>query len=68
MALVELGRFPPPEAHIVVSRLEDEGIMAFAFDAGSSVIEGSMAFFIPVRVMVDDEDLATARAIVANPA
>ncbi|MDF7776500.1 DUF2007 domain-containing protein [Sphingomonas sp. AOB5] len=68
MALVELGRFPPPEAHIVVGRLEDEGIMAFAFDAGASVIEGSMAFFIPVRVMVDDTDLDAARAIVANPA
>ena len=64
MALVELGRYPPPEAHMVVGRLESEGIMAFAFDAGASVLEGSMGFFMPVRVMVDDEDLDAARALV----
>jgi hypothetical protein len=62
MALVELGRYPPPEAHIIIGRLEAEGIMAFAFDAGSSIVEGSIAALIPVRVMVDDEDLPIARA------
>lgn len=68
MALVELGRFDFPEAHIIVGRLEDEGIMAFAFDAGSSVVEGSLSFLIPVRVMVDDEDLDAARGVLSKPA
>ena len=63
MALVELGRFTHPEAHILIGRLEAEGIMAFAFDAGTNIAEGGMGFFIPVRVMVDDEDLAAARAV-----
>ncbi len=63
MALVELGRYSPPEAHMVIGLLEAEGIMAFAFDAGSSVVEGSLAMLIPVRVMVDDEDLHIARAV-----
>ncbi|MEG3181614.1 putative signal transducing protein [Sphingomonas sp. LT1P40] len=63
MALVELGRYSPPEAHMVIGLLEAEGIMAFAFDAGSSVVEGSLAMLIPVRVMVDDEDLHLARAV-----
>ncbi|MCP3732641.1 DUF2007 domain-containing protein [Sphingomonas sp. MG17] len=62
MALVELGRYSPPEAHIIIGRLEAEGIMAFAFDAGSSIVEGSIAALIPVRVMVDDKDLPIARA------
>ncbi|WP_423606337.1 DUF2007 domain-containing protein [Sphingomonas sp. MS122] len=62
MALVELGRFPPPEAHIVIGRLEAEGIPAIAFDAGSSIVEGSIAALIPVRVMVDADDLLIARA------
>ncbi len=62
MALVELGRFSPPEAHIIIGRLETEGIFAIAFDAGSSIVEGSIAALIPVRVMVDDDDLPIARA------
>jgi hypothetical protein len=62
--LVELGRYPPPEAHIIIGRLESEGIMAIAFDAGASIVEGSLAALIPVRVMVDDDDLPAARAII----
>ena len=62
MALVELGRYPPPEAHIVVGLLEAQGIPAIAFDAGSSVVEGSIAALIPVRVMVDEDDLLIAQA------
>jgi uncharacterized protein YciI len=62
MALIELGRFSHPEAHFLVARLEAEGIMAFAFDAGTHLAEGSFGF-IPVRVIVDDEDLEAARAI-----
>lgn len=64
MPLVELGRFPRPEAHILAGRLESEGIPAIAFDAEMSLGEGS-ALLIPVRVMVDEDDLAAARAIVA---
>ena len=60
MSLVELGRFSPPEAHIIIGKLEAEGIMAIAFDAGASIVEGSLSMLIPVRVMVDDEDLPIA--------
>ncbi|AQR74858.1 DUF2007 domain-containing protein [Sphingomonas sp. LM7] len=63
MALVELGRFDRQEAHIVQGRLESEGIMSFVFDAGSSIADGSW-LLIPVRVMVDDEDVGAARALI----
>jgi hypothetical protein len=63
MALVELGRFDRQEAYIVQTRLEAEGIMSFVFDAGASIADGSY-LLIPVRVMVDDEDLESARHIV----
>jgi hypothetical protein len=62
MSLIELGRFNRNEAHIVVGRLEAEGIETVAFDAGSSIADGSW-LLIPVRVMVDDEDEAAARAV-----
>ncbi len=65
MALAEVGRFTRNEAHIVVGRLESEGIPAVAFDAGSSIADGSW-LLIPVRVMVDDEDLAMARALLTK--
>lgn len=64
MALVELGRYPSPEAHIIIALLEAEGIPAIAFDVGSSIVEGSIAALIPVRVMVDDDDLLIAQAAV----
>jgi hypothetical protein len=64
MALAELGRFARNEAHILVGRLEADGIPAVAFDAGSSIADGSW-LLIPVRVMVDEDDLAAARAIVS---
>ncbi|SFP54225.1 DUF2007 domain-containing protein [Sphingomonas rubra] len=64
MALVELARYSRNEAHIVVGRLEAEGIPAVAFDAGSSIADGSW-LLIPVRVMVDEDDIAEARTIVA---
>ncbi len=64
MSLVELGRFPRNEAHIVVGRLEAEGIPAITFDGGASIADGSW-LLIPVRVMVDDEDLAEAERIIA---
>lgn len=64
MALVELGRFNRNEAHIVVARLEADDIPAVAFDAGSSIADGSW-LLIPVRVMVDENDLGAARAVLA---
>lgn len=67
MALVELGRFDRQEAYIVQSRLEAEGIPSFVFDAGTSIADGSY-FLIPVRVMVDDEDVDAARRVIDNPA
>uniref|UniRef100_UPI0035CC104D putative signal transducing protein n=1 Tax=uncultured Sphingomonas sp. TaxID=158754 RepID=UPI0035CC104D len=67
MSLVELGRFDRNEAHIVIGRLESEGIFAVAFDGNASIADGS-AFFIAVRVMVDDEDLDAARRIIGDTA
>ncbi len=64
MALVELGRYPRNEAHILVGRLDSEGIDAVAFDAGASIADGSW-LLIPVRVMVDEDDLPAAQAIAA---
>ncbi|HEX8485461.1 DUF2007 domain-containing protein [Sphingomonas sp.] len=62
--MVELGRFDRNLAHILVGRLESEGIAAIAFDAESLIGDGSW-LLIPVRVMVDQDDLDAARAIVA---
>ena len=66
MALAELGRFDRMAAHIVVGRLDSEGIPAIAFDGEASVGDGSW-LLVPVRVMVDAEDLPAARAILAAP-
>lgn len=63
MSLVELGRYDRNEAHILVARLESEGIPALAFDGGASIADGSW-LLIPVRVMVDEDDLDAARRIV----
>jgi len=65
MSLVELGRFERIEAHLVVGRLDSEGIDAVAFDGGASMAEGSW-LLIPVRVMVDEDDLARARRVLAT--
>jgi len=64
MALAELGRYSRNEAHIIVGRLEADGIDAVAFDGGSSIADGSW-LLIPVRVMVDEDDLDAARAALA---
>ncbi len=61
MALVEIGRFDRNLANIIVGRLESEGIPAVAFDGGASIADGSW-LLIPVRVMVDDEDVELARS------
>jgi hypothetical protein len=65
MSLVELGGYSYPEAHIIVGRLEAEGIPAIAFDAGTHMAEGSFRL-IPVRVMVDADDLDLARKLLKH--
>lgn len=65
MSLVEVGRFDRNLANILVGRLESEGIPAIAFDTGASIADGSW-LLIPVRVMVDADDLAAAQAIVES--
>jgi hypothetical protein len=66
MSLAELGRYSRNEAHIVIGRLESAGIPAVAFDGNFSIAEGS-PFVIPTRVLVDADDLADARALLAEP-
>ena len=67
MAIVEIGRFNRNEAHIVIGRLDAEDIPAFALDANASIADGSY-LFIPVRVMVDEDDAEAARRIIADAA
>jgi hypothetical protein len=62
MALVELARFYNSfEAGAARSLLDSEGVQSFIFDLEMSW-EG-MGGVIPVRLMVDDEDLEEARTI-----
>ena len=65
MALVELGRYDRNLANILVARLEADGIPALAFDGGASIADGSW-LLIPVRVMVDEDDLADAQAVAGS--
>ena len=66
MALVELVRLPNGvEAELLRGRLESAGLHAVRFDAGMNIAE-SVGFLIPVRVMVLDEDLAEAQALMAE--
>ena len=66
MSLVELGRYSDAAlAHIVKGRLESAGIQAVCFDTGMNIAEG-VPFLIAVRLMVLDEDLAEARAVLAE--
>ena len=67
MSLVELGRFDRNLANILVGRLESEDIPAIAFDGGASIADGSY-LLIPVRVMVDEDDLAAAQRILDSAA
>ena len=65
MALVELGAYPNAmEAAMVRGLLESEGIDSVAFDSGMNIADGA-GLLIPVRVMVLDEDLDAARAVIA---
>lgn len=63
--LVELARYPNAmEAQMVKGLLAADGIDAVLFDHGMNIADSS-GWLIPVRVMVLDEDLAAARALVA---
>lgn len=62
MALVELQRFYRSfEADVVRSALIAEGIEAFVFD--TEMNWGGLDGVVPVRLMVDDEDLERARLV-----
>lgn len=66
MSLVELGRYSRNEAMIIIGRLDSEGIDAISFDGNASIADGSY-FLIPVRVMVDEDDLPRARRVLDLP-
>ena len=58
-----LRREPEPDICVMVGgMLDGHGIDAVLFDGEASIGEGSF-FLIPVRVMVDEGDLAEARAL-----
>jgi hypothetical protein len=63
MPLVELGRYPfAIEAEIARSFLQSHGIGALIFDSGMNIAD-SAALAIPVRLMVLDDDMAPALAL-----
>lgn len=63
MSLTELGSYHDRfEAEIICGRLRSEGVDAVIFDSGLGASYGN-AF--PVRLMVLEEDLDAARAILA---
>ena len=64
MSLVVLARFDNRiEAEVARLNLEAEGIDAFLFDAEISHFYGG--WFLPIRLMVLDEDLTDARRLLA---
>jgi hypothetical protein len=67
MALVAAAVFYNSfEAGIAKSRLDADGIPCVLFDFNSSM-EGA-SFLVPIRLMVDDEDVEEARTILAEGA
>ena len=66
MALVEAARFYTAfEGNIAKGALEAEGIPAVLFDEAMNW-GGVDLGVVPVRLMVDDEDLEEARAVLAD--
>jgi hypothetical protein len=64
VSLVELARFDNRiEAEVARLNLEAEGIDAVLFDAEVSHFYGG--WFLPIRLMVLDEQLEDARAVLA---
>ncbi|HEX8365407.1 MAG TPA: DUF2007 domain-containing protein [Allosphingosinicella sp.] len=65
MALVAVATYYNSfEAGIASSRLEADGIPSILFDFNSSM-EGA-SFLVPIRLMVDDEDVEEAARILAE--
>jgi hypothetical protein len=65
MALVEAAKFYDSlAAGAAQSRLSEEGIDSFIFDMGMT-LQG-VGFAIPVRLMVDEDDLPRARRLLAE--
>jgi hypothetical protein len=67
VALAEAARFwTPAEGHIVQGLLESAGIDCVLFDAGMNTIELT-GLIAPVRLMVDEDDLAAAQRVIGSP-
>jgi hypothetical protein len=65
MALVEAAKYYDSlAAGVAQSLLSEEGIESFIFDMGMA-IQG-VGFAIPVRLMVDEEDLPQARRLLRS--
>jgi hypothetical protein len=65
VALVEAGRFYDSlAAGAAQSLLSEEGIDSFIFDMGMTL--QAVGFAIPVRLMVDEDDLETAERLLAE--
>lgn len=65
--LVEAARYQSRvEADLARLRLENDGIEALLFDAEINSFYGGL--FVPVRLMVPDDDLAAALTILAEGA
>jgi Putative prokaryotic signal transducing protein len=65
MALVEAAKFYDSlAAGAAQSRLSEEGIDSFIFDMGMT-LQG-VGFAVPVRLMVDEDDLAAVDRLLAE--
>ena len=65
MALVEAAKYYDSlAAGAAQSRLTDEGIDSFIFDMGMTL--QAVGFAIPVRLMVDEDDLPEALRLLAE--
>ncbi len=63
MALVELARYYTSyEAAVVRSALEADGVGAFLFD--TEMNWGGLDGVVPVRLMVDEDDLVRAKRLI----
>jgi len=65
MALVELARYYNVyEASLVKGRLDAADLMSVLFD--TEMNWGGLDGVVPVRLMVDEDDLALARRVIAE--
>ncbi|HEU0133221.1 MAG TPA: DUF2007 domain-containing protein [Allosphingosinicella sp.] len=65
MALVEAGRFYDSlAAGAAQSLLSDRGIESFIFDMGMTL--QAVGFAVPVRLMVDEDDLEKAQDLLTE--